>query len=144
MHLEALPFADQLEHQAWEIESRVSQGDWADDAALRLEIFLVYTAVIIRKLWEHYRELYMEPSVGLDLNGKLVGLVRDGSDQPQSGLTYVHRIIHSQMIDTGPDTRQNGVRFHSDHDGVFFISYDAIVAFIRRVAEATRAVEGQS
>ena len=142
MHLEALPFADQLDHQAWEIEFRVSQGDWPDDKALRIEIFLVYSAVIIRKLWEHYSELYREPNVGLDLNSHLAGLVRNGSDQPQSGLTYVHRIIHSQMIDTGPESRENGVRFQSDHEGVFCVSYEAIVTFIRRVAAATRAVGG--
>lgn len=143
MHLEALPFADQLDHQAWEIEMRVSRGDWSGDTAIQLEISLVYSAVIIRKLWEHYKDLYRDRRIGFDLNEHLSGLARDGDDRPQTALTYVHRIIHSQTIKTGPETRNSGVFFQSDHEGSFEISYDDIVAFVRRAAHATRAIEGQ-
>lgn len=140
MHLEALPYADQLSIHANEIERHQAADEWAGDVPVRLEIALVYTAVVIRKLWEHYAGLYQE--VGFDLNEALPGLTKMDTGTPETGLTYVHRIIHSQQLDTSAATRAGRIRFQSEKAGELAISYQDVVNFLRNAATATRKIHG--
>ena len=140
MHLEALPYADQLSIHANEIEDNQVAAEWANDVPVRLEISLVYTAVVIRKLWEHYEELYRE--VGFDLDRTLSGLTNLDTGAPETGLTYVHRIIHSQQIDTSAATRAGRIRFQSERAGELVISYQDVATFLRNAATATQEIHG--
>lgn len=140
MHLEALPYADQLSIHANEIERYQAADEWAGDVPVRLEITLVYTAVVIRKLWEHYAGLYRE--VGFDLNEALPGLTNMDNGTHETGLTYVHRIIHSQRIDTSAATRAGDIRFQSERAGELAISYQDVATFLRNAATATHRIHG--
>lgn len=140
MHVEALPYAQQLSIHADEIESHQAAVEWDKDVPVRLEISLVYTAVIIRKLWEHYAALYRD--VGFDLNAALPGLKRLDTGTSETGLTYVHRIIHSQQIDTSDATRAGDIRFQSEKAGELAISYQDVVALLRHAATATQNIHG--
>ena len=140
MHIEALPYAEQLSNHADEIQRHQEAGDWDEYVPVRLEISLVYTAVVIRKLWEHYAALYQD--VGFDLNVALPGLRMSDTGASETGLTYVHRIIHSQWIDTSAATRTGAIRFRSDKAGELAIPYQNVAAFLQRAAIATRDIHG--
>jgi len=140
LHIEAQPYADQLDTHADLIESLVAQEEWERDTPVCLEISLVYSCVVIRKLWEHYESLFRER--GFDLNDTMAGLEMRGGDGRTSGLTFVHRVIHSQRIETGEQSKVSGVQFESDHKGSFEIGYREIIAFLRCAAAATRAIHG--
>ena len=139
MHNVIRPYALELEAHADKIDRQLGSANWGKEISVGLEISLVYTAVVIRKLWEHYQTLYKE--VGFDLNATFPDLHRTGSADPQSVLTYVHRIIHSQRLDTGPETLAAGICVRSDHRGEFVLPYRRAVDLIRRAAAATRAIE---
>lgn len=140
MHIEAMPYADQLSVHADEIENRTKNWSWEDDTPIRLEISIVYSAVIIRKLWEHYAELFRE--VGFDLERPMSGLNELGVASQQTGLTFVHRIVHSKFIDTSEHTQTTGVQFESDRKGRLKIAYVDVVAFFRNAARATKSIHG--
>ena len=140
MHIEAMPYADQLCFHADEIDMRVFHRHWEDDTPIRLEISIVYSAVIIRKLWEHYAVLLRE--VGFDLDQPLPGLFDIAAGDQQTGITFVHRIIHSKTIDTSEENKQAGIEFESDWEGQMRIAYADVTNFFRRAADACRAIHG--
>lgn len=76
MHIEAQPYADQLDTHTGLIERLVAQEGWGRDTPVRIEISLVYSCVVIRKLWEHYESLFR--ATGFDLNDPMAGLERRG------------------------------------------------------------------
>lgn len=140
MHIEAMPYADQLSVHADEIEMWVFHREWVDDTAIRLEISVVYSAVIIRKLWEHYAVLLRE--VDFELDQPLPGLFDVTSGDPKTGITFVHRIIHSKTIDTSEESKRAGIEFESDWDGRMRIAYADVTKFFRRAADACREIHG--
>ncbi|MDW3221287.1 MAG: hypothetical protein R8G34_00095 [Paracoccaceae bacterium] len=140
MHIEAMPYADQLCIHADEIEMRVLHRDWEDGTPIRLEISVVYSAVIVRKLWEHYTTLLRE--VGFELDQPLPGLFDIATGNQQTGITFVHRIIHSKTIDTSEESKQAGLQFESDWEGKMRIAYADVIEFFRKAADACRAIHG--
>lgn len=138
MHVQALPYADQLRYHADEIELWAKSEAWEEYTPIHLEMSLVYSAVVIRKLWEHYKELFLE--IGFDLNRPMPGLKEAGREQEQSGLNFVHRIIHSQHIDTSEESKRIGIEFQSDRGGLLCIGYDRVVEFLRQSASAAEDI----
>ena len=72
MHYDAMPYEAQIYRHADEIDHLAASSDWEDDTPIRLDILIVYSAVIVRKLWSHYQSLYCE--FGFDLNEAMSGL----------------------------------------------------------------------
>jgi hypothetical protein len=140
MHIEAMPYADELCVHADEIEMRVLHSNWEEETSIRLEISLVYSAVIIRKLWEHYENLLRD--VGFELDQPLRGLFDIATGEQQTGITFVHRIIHSKTIDTSEESKQAGIKFESDWEGQMRIAYTDVTKFFRRAAHACREIHG--
>jgi len=140
MHLEALPFAEQLGVHAAEIEMRALNQTWEDDTPVRLEISIVYSAVIIRKLWEHYAELFRE--LGFELDQPLQGFYDIDTNNQQTGMTFLHRIIHSKTIDTSEEKKDTGIEFESDLNGRLRIAYVDIIQFFRNASQACVAIHG--
>ncbi len=140
MHIEAMPYAVQLRIHADRIDDGTMNHAWSPETPIHLEISIIYAAVIIRKLWEHYSSLYRE--VGFDLGDSMPGLHETSGLGPQSGLTFVHRVIHSKYIDTSEGTKASGVEFESDKAGHLRISYADITKFLRQAAAATEAIHG--
>lgn len=140
MHVEALPYAVQLRIHADRIDDGTMHHQWSSETPIHLEISIIYAAVVIRKLWEHYSGLYRE--VGFDLNDAMHGLHEVGGPGQRSGLTFVHRVIHSKYIDTSERTKASGVEFESDKAGRLRIGYADITQFLRRAADATEAIHG--
>jgi len=140
MHIEAMPYADQLGVHADEIEMRAFRPHWEDDTPIRLEISVVYSAVIIRKLWEHYAELLRE--VDFELDQPLPGLFDIEAGKQQTGITFVHRIIHSKAINTSEENKSFGIEFESDWEGRLRIAYADVIEFFRRASYACRAIHG--
>jgi hypothetical protein len=140
MHIEAMPYADQLGAHANEIEMRAFLQGWEDDTPIRLEISIVYSAVIIRKLWEHYADLFRE--VGFELDQPLPGLYDMEANNQQTGMTFVHRIIHSKTIDTSEEKKNTGIEFESDLKGRLRIAYVDVIQFFRNASQACGAIHG--
>lgn len=138
MHIEALPYADELRSHADQINRLAEQRDWSDDTPVRLEISVVYTAIIIRKLWEHYETLLKD--VNFNLDEPLQGLNEAGTEKQQTSLKFVNRIMHSTKIDTG--RREDGIKFCSDYPGQMSISYDDLLTFLREAADACVNIHG--